>query len=62
MLPDYNKIDVEKDDISVIKAKIKAMKLLVENGKMTNEEYSAEKDRVIKELEERGLVGYSFTW
>lgn len=62
MLPDYNKIDVEKDDISVIQAKIKAMKLLVENGKMTNEEYSAEKDRVIKELEERGLVGYSFTW
>lgn len=57
-----NRIDTDNDTIEVIKAKIEAMKEEVASGTMTQDEYNAEKERVMKELRDKGLVGYAFTW
>ena len=57
-----NRIDTDNDTIEVIKAKIEAMKKEVASGTMTQAEYNAEKERVMKELRDKGLVGYAFTW
>lgn len=57
-----NRIDTDNDTIEVIKAKIEAMKKEVASGAMTQAEYNAEKERVMKELRDKGLVGYAFTW
>ena len=63
MIPEYNKIDFEKDDLAVVKAKVKILKEAVEDGRLSQEEYLAEKERVLKEYEKcRTLLGYAFTW
>lgn len=50
MIPDYDMIDTKVDSINVIKDKVAAIKKLVANGTITNEEYEAEKKRVESEL------------
>ena len=50
MIPDYDMIDTKVDSIDVIKAKVDAIKKLVADGTITNEEYEAEKKRVESEL------------
>ena len=62
MIKEYNKIDTQNDCINTIQMKINAMKKAVADGEMIMEEYEFEKNRVMKELEEQGLVGYAFTW
>ena len=61
----YNKIDVKNDDFTVIKAKIEKLKELLDEGKVTQEEYDAERDRVeseLKELNDKPKLGYAFNW
>jgi len=55
MLPAFNKIDIKKDSIEVIKAKITVIKDMYVNGEITIEELEAEKAKTAE-------INYAFTW
>ena len=63
MIPEYNKIDLNKDDLGVVKAKIAALKEALKTGTISEAEYSEEQTRVLKEYEAlKPKLGYAFTW
>ena len=66
MIPEYNKIDFETDDMLVINAKIKILEEAVNKGLLSQEELQEEKDRVNREFEKyrekHKKLGYAFTW
>lgn len=66
MIPEYNKIDFENDDMLVINAKMKILEEAVNKGFISPEELQEEKDRVNKEFEkyyeEHKKLGYAFNW
>ena len=63
MIPEYNRIDFENDDISVIEAKIEAIKKGVAEGTVTAEEMEVEKKKLNEAIGKYSeKVGYSFTW
>lgn len=63
MIPEFNRIDFENDDISVIEAKIEAIKKGVAEGTVTAEEMEAEKKKLNEAIGKYSeKVSYSFTW
>ena len=66
MIPEYNKIDFENDDMLVINAKMKILEDAVSKGFISQEELQEEKDRVNKAYAEyqqnNPKLGYAFTW
>ena len=66
MIPEYNKIDFENDDMLVINAKKKILEEAVKNGQLSQDELEEEKARVMKEygeyLAKHKILGYAFTW
>ena len=66
MIPEYNKIDFENDDLLVIDAKKKILENAVKNGLITQEEFDAEKARVLSAYDSycksKPKLGYAFNW
>ena len=66
MIPEYNKINFETDDLIVIDAKKKILEKAVDNGQLSQEEFEEEKARVMKSygeyLAKHKILGYAFTW
>ena len=66
MIPEYNKIDFENDDLLVIDAKKKILENAVKNGLITQEEFDAEKARVLSAYDSycgsTRKLGYAFNW
>lgn len=63
MIPEYNQIDFEKDDLGVVKAKIAILETAVKDGRLSEAEFLEEKTRVLKAYEAvKPKLGYAFTW
>ena len=66
MIPEYNKINFETDDLLVIDAKKKILEKAVETGQLSQNELEKEKARVMKAygeyLAKHKILGYAFTW
>ena len=66
MIPEYNKINFDTDDLLVVDAKKKILEKAVEIGHLSQEELDEEKARVMKEygeyLARHKKLGYAFTW
>ena len=66
MIPEYNKINFETDDLTIINAKKKILEDAVKNGQISPEELVNENERVMKAYEEyqatHKKLGYAFNW
>lgn len=66
MIPEYNKINFETDDLSVVEAKKLIIEKAVQSGQISQEEFEAEKARVLKAYEDyqtsHQKLGYAFNW
>lgn len=68
MIPEYNKINFETDDLMVVEAKKKILEEAVKNGQITQEEFEAERARVLKAYEDyqashqNQKLSYAFNW
>ena len=63
MIPEYNKICFETDDLLIVEAKKQVLENALKNGLITQDEFNTEKTRVLQEYSQYcSKLGYAFNW